>query len=78
MSTKLKDSGAGRLAPDDVACLYGQAFREFGTLALWSRKPSLHPTIAQAVVVAGSLRREGNMASRALAVRIEEACRAAL
>jgi hypothetical protein len=46
--------------------------------ALWNRTPSDHPTIAQALVVAESLRREGNMKARPLAVQIEEACRAAL
>ena len=43
---ELKELGAGRTAPDDVARLYHQAFREFGTLALWSRRASEHPTIA--------------------------------
>jgi hypothetical protein len=75
---ELKALGAGRPAPDDVARLYHQAFQEFGTLALWSRRASEHPTIAQALVVAGCLRREGTMQSRPLAARIEEACRAAL
>jgi hypothetical protein len=75
---ELKGVGAGRPAPDDIVRLYHQAFREFGTLALWSRRPSERPTIAQALVVADSLRREGTMQSRPLAVQIEEACRAAL
>lgn len=75
---ELKELGAGRTAPDDVARLYHEAFREFGTIALWSRRASEHPTIAQALVVAESLRREGSMQSRPLAARIEEACRAAL
>ena len=75
---ELKDMGAGRPAPDSVAELYRQAFQEFGAQALWSRKPSPHPTIAQALVVAEGLRREGGMKSRPLAARIEAACRAAL
>ena len=74
----LKALGAGRPAPDEIAGLYHRAFREFGALALWSRRPSAAPTIAQALVVAESLRREGNLQSRALAVEIEQACRAAL
>jgi hypothetical protein len=41
----LKELGAGRPAPADVACLYHQAFRDFGTQMLWSRKPSAEPTI---------------------------------
>jgi len=75
---ELKELGAGRPAPADIVQLYHRAFQEFGTLALWSRRPSEQPTIAQALVVADSLRREGTMLSRPLAVRIEEACRAAL
>jgi hypothetical protein len=75
---ELKQRGAGRPAPAEVVRLYQQAFAEFGALMLWSRKPSAHPTIAQALVVAEALRNEGNMASRPFAARIEAACRAAL
>lgn len=75
---QLKDLGAGRPAPTEVVRLYRQAFCEFGTQALWSRRPSDTPTIAQALVIAENLRREGNLNSRALAVAIEQACRAAL
>ncbi len=75
---ELKELGAGRPAPDGVAELYRLAFREFGAQSLWSRRPSAQPTITQALVVAESLRREGNMKSRPLAAQIEEACRAAL
>nr|WP_294521008.1 hypothetical protein [uncultured Rhodopila sp.] len=75
---ELKEAGAGRPAPDPVAALYREAFSQFGAMALWNRKPSAHPTIARALAVVESLRREGNMQSRPLAVRIEEACRAAL
>ena len=75
---QLKELGAGQPAPAEVARLYRQAFREFGTPALWSRRPSEAPTIAQALVIAVSLRREGNLNSRALAAAIERACRAAL
>ena len=74
----LKSLGAGRPAPDGVTALYRLAFERFGMESLWSRKPSAQPTIAQALVVAEALRREGGMKSRPLAVRIEEACRAAL
>jgi hypothetical protein len=75
---ELKDAGAGKPAPESVAALYHRAFAEFGAQSLWNRKPSEHPTITQALVVAESLRSEGSMKSRPLAVRIEEACRAAL
>ncbi|HLJ70486.1 MAG TPA: hypothetical protein VKU03_04155 [Roseiarcus sp.] len=74
----LKELGAGRPAPESVAALYRQAFAQFGVKFLWSRKPSDRPTIAQALVVAESLRREGSMQARPLAAQIEEACRAAL
>jgi hypothetical protein len=75
---ELKTLGAGQPAPDEVARLYHHAFRDFGAQALWSRRPSATPTIAQALVVAENLRREGNLRSRALAGEIEQACRAAL
>jgi hypothetical protein len=75
---ELKVLGSGRAAPDEVARLYHQAFRDFGAQALWSRRASAAPTIAQALVVAENLRREGDLKSRALAVEIEQACRAAL
>ena len=74
----LKALGAGRPAPESVAALYRQAFDEFGVRALWSRTPSTHPTIAQALVIAQGLRTEGDMRARPLATQIEEACRAAL
>jgi hypothetical protein len=75
---QLKELGAGQPAPEGIARLYQQAFRDFGAQALWSRRPSKTPTIAQALVIAENLRREGNLRSRALAFRIEQACRAAL
>ena len=75
---RLKEIGAGRAAPADVARLYRRAFREFGAQALWSRRPSARPTITQALVVADALRREGDLRSRALAIEIERACRAAV
>jgi hypothetical protein len=74
----LKALGAGRPAPSEIARLYHQAFRDFGVQALWSRRPSARPTIAQALVIAENLRSEGNLQSRALASQIEQACRAAL
>ena len=75
---ELKELGAGIEAPDEVVSLYHQSFREFGTQALWSRKPSEHPTITQALIIVETLRREGSMKMLPLAARIEEACRAAL
>jgi hypothetical protein len=75
---ELMDLGAGRPAPEFVVELYRQAFRDFGARALWSRRPSAHPTIAQALVIAESLRRDADMTTRPLAARIEEACRSAI
>ncbi len=75
---ELMDLGAGRPAPEFVVELYRQAFRDFGARALWSRRPSAHPTIAQALVIAESLRRDGDMTTRPLAARIVEACRSAI
>lgn len=75
---ELKELGAGVEAPVKIVSLYQQSFREFGTQALWSRKPSEHPTITQALIIAETLRREGSMKMLPLAARIEEACRAAL
>jgi hypothetical protein len=75
---ELKEAGAGRAASGEIASLYRKAFRDYGVQALWSRTPSDHPTIAQALVVAETLRRQGDMKARPLAVQIEAACRAAL
>jgi hypothetical protein len=74
----LMEAGAGRTAPESVAELYRQAYREFGARSLWSRRASDHPTIAQALLVAESLRRDGDMTTRRLAARMEEACRSAV
>lgn len=75
---ELKERGAGHPAPPNVVRLYEQAFRDFGAQALWSRRPSAAPTVAQALVVAEGLRREGDLRARRFAIEIEQACRAAL
>jgi hypothetical protein len=75
---QLKDLGTGRPAPEAVARLYRQAFADFGTRALWSWRRMERPTITQALAIADSLKAEGNLEARALAVAIEQACRAAL
>jgi hypothetical protein len=75
---ELKRLGAGRPAPESVAALYREAFRTFAAQVLWSRTPSERPTIEQALVIAESLRREGDMSALHLAARIEAACRAAV
>jgi len=58
--------------------LYERAFKEFGTMALWSSKPVSHPTPADALAITHSLRVEGNLDARRLAELIEEACHAAV
>jgi hypothetical protein len=75
---QLEELGAGRQAPEVVARLCQQAFRDFGGLALWSSRPALDPTVADALAITHSLRVEGDRNARALAERIEQACRAAL
>jgi hypothetical protein len=75
---QLKDLGAGRPAPEAVVRLYRQAFAEFGTRALWNWRCMEHPTITQALTIATSLKAEGDLKARALAIAIEQACRAAL
>jgi hypothetical protein len=75
---ELKSSGSGLPAPHDVVRLYHEAFADYGTRALWNWRAMEQPTIAQALAIAESLRVEGNLKARALAVQIEQACRAAL
>jgi len=74
----LKDLGSGRPAPNNVARLYGEAFAEHRARALWNWKQIERPTITQALGIAESLRTEGDLRARALAARIEAACRSAL
>jgi len=75
---ELKDRGSGKPAPGDVVRLYRRAFAEFGTRALWNWRALEQPTITQTLAVADSLRVEGDVNARRLAVQIEQACRAAL
>jgi hypothetical protein len=62
----------------DLARLYERAFKEFGTMALWSSRPVSDPTPADALAIAHSLRVEGNLEARRLAEQIEQACHAAV
>ena len=70
--------GAAIPAPADLRALYDRAFAEFGPRALWSSRPSANPTIANLLAITESLRVEGGIAGRRLAVAIEAGCRAAL
>lgn len=61
---------------DDLGLLYAEAFREFGTMALWNIRQFESPTPELALMVAHHLRIEGDMRARQLAERIEKAARA--
>ena len=65
------------LQPEFVR-LYERAFKEFGTMALWSSRPVENPTPADALAITRSLRVEGNLEARRLAEQIEQACHAAV
>ena len=60
----------------EIKELYGQAFREFGTVALWNMRPVKEPTPADALAITAALRTHGRMDGRRLAERIEAVCRA--
>lgn len=62
---------------DDYRDLYQRAFEEFGALALWNSARLSAPSKADAMAIARVLRVEGDLQARALAERIEAACRAA-
>jgi len=62
---------------EDFKALYGRAFAEYGTSALWSSKPVPDPTPDDALAITRSLRVEGDRGARRLAEQIEKACRAA-
>jgi hypothetical protein len=61
---------------EDIRALYRQAFRDFGSLALWNMRPIQNPTPADALAITAALRTHGRMDGRRLAERIEALCRA--
>jgi hypothetical protein len=67
----MSDNRAG-----DLQALYRQAFRDFGSVALWNMRPTQKPTPADALAITAALRRHGSMDGRRLAERIETLCRA--
>jgi hypothetical protein len=67
-----------QIEPADWVGLYLRAFRQFGTHALWNKRPLEAPQIEDALVIARALRIEGNRDARRLAEQIEQACRAAI
>jgi hypothetical protein len=60
----------------EIQALYEQAFRDFGSVALWSMRPVKEPTRADALAITQALRTHGRMDGRRLAERIEAVCRA--
>ncbi len=61
---------------DAIKALYQQAFRDFGSVALWNMRPIKDPTPADALAITAALRTHGRMDGRRLAEQIEELCRA--
>jgi hypothetical protein len=62
---------------EDYPSLYRSAFDAFASTALWNARKLENPTAEDALVIAGRLRMEGNLATRRLAEHIENACHAA-
>lgn len=65
-------------APASASALYHEAFEIYGATCFWSTKEMQMPSVADAIDTASRLKREGDMASRRLAEKIEGAIRAAL
>jgi hypothetical protein len=59
-----------------MQALYQQAFRDFGSIALWNMRPIKKPAPADALAITAALRTHGRMDGRRLAERIEALCRA--
>jgi len=60
----------------EIEKLYREAFRNFGSVALWNMRPVEDPTPADALAITAALRTHGRMDGRRLAERIEAICRA--
>lgn len=60
----------------EIRHLYHQAFRLYGSLALWNVREYENPSADAALGITRALRFEGNMSSRRLAERIEALCHA--
>lgn len=74
----IPDAALRSAVPEPVASLYHQAFEMYGALCLWSTREIENPSLSDVLDAASRLRREGNMASRRFAAKLEESCRAAL
>ncbi len=64
-----------RSPAESLEALYRRAFREFGAMALWNKQRIDHPSPEHALVIARSLRIEGDRRARELAEAIEEAAK---
>lgn len=62
----------------DFSELYREAFARYGARCLWNFRYFDAPTPQDALIVARSLRIEGDLDARQLAEQIEQACRAAV
>jgi hypothetical protein len=63
---------------EDFASLHRRAFAEYGTQALWNKRLLESPTQEDALVIARTLRIEGDREAWKLAEQIEKACSAAI
>ena len=63
-------------ASPEITALYHEAFRAFGSVALWNMHPRPEPTPGDALAITAALRTHGRMEGRRLAERIETLCRA--
>lgn len=75
---EVKRRGVGVAAPADLRALYTEAFERFGVRALWNSRAVAAPDVADLLAITESLRVEGGIPGRRLAVQIEVACRAAI
>lgn len=60
----------------ELHALYHEAFRTFGSLALWNMHARPDPTPGDALAITAALRTYGRMEGRRPAERIERLCRA--
>lgn len=58
---------------EELATLYADAYRRYGVLCLWSKRPVERPGAGNARSVATCLRLEGDSEARRLALQLEEA-----
>ena len=68
-----------KVAPEvlaEIRRLYHEAFRLYGSVALWNSREFDNPSADQALVITKALRIYGQMDGRRLAERIETLCHA--